>query len=225
MPISTLQPTAQEEVENAISEDNAAGNGASMGSAPPADVQAAAVAESTGEPHVQEAGQGQSSSSYGVHEANESTSSRAPESASVENAIGSVGGAGSQNTYDASKPRPPVPNPSVYVGNLFFDVTENDLQKEFSRFGEIKNVRIIRDPRGLSKGYVLLDATSTGENLADMVWLTDLDTSSMRPPSRHPRLSPNSTSSSLKAVDFTLLSRTTLVPLRDATAPVPTKAP
>lgn len=86
-----------------------------------------------------------------MQEANESTSARAPESASVDNAVNSA----SRDTYDASNPRPPAtPSPNVYVGNLFFDVTENDLQKEFSRFGEIKNVRIIRDARGLSKGYV-----------------------------------------------------------------------
>lgn len=47
---------------------------------------------------------------------------------------------------------PPTPKPSVYVGNLFFDVTEGDLQKEFGRFGEIKNLRLIKDVRGLSKG-------------------------------------------------------------------------
>ena len=41
---------------------------------------------------------------------------------------------------------------AVYVGNLFFDVSEQDLQTEFSRFGEVESVKIIRDGRGLSKG-------------------------------------------------------------------------
>lgn len=40
----------------------------------------------------------------------------------------------------------------LYVGNLFFDVSEDALRKEFSRFGPIKSVRIIYDSRGLSKG-------------------------------------------------------------------------
>jgi nucleolin len=44
--------------------------------------------------------------------------------------------------------------PSLYVGNLFFDVTETDLVREFARFGTVNKVKIVRDPRGLSKGYV-----------------------------------------------------------------------
>ena len=46
------------------------------------------------------------------------------------------------------------PKRTLYVGNLFFDVTENDLTKEFSRFGTLKGVRLLRDSRGLSKGSV-----------------------------------------------------------------------
>ncbi len=49
---------------------------------------------------------------------------------------------------------PASPKPTVYVGNLFFDVTEEDLTKEFSRFGQVDLARIIRDARGLSKGFV-----------------------------------------------------------------------
>ena len=45
-------------------------------------------------------------------------------------------------------------NPSVYVGNLFFDVTEGDLKREFQQFGTIESVKLIYDGRGLSKGYV-----------------------------------------------------------------------
>ena len=44
---------------------------------------------------------------------------------------------------------------TIYVGNLFFDVTEEILKKEFQRFGDVDTVRIIRDGRGLSKGYVI----------------------------------------------------------------------
>ena len=44
--------------------------------------------------------------------------------------------------------------PTLYVGNLFFDVTETDLVKEFGRFGVVSKCRIVRDSRGLSKGYV-----------------------------------------------------------------------
>ena len=41
----------------------------------------------------------------------------------------------------------------VYVGNLFFDVKEEDLQNEFSRAGRVVNTKIIVDARGLSKGF------------------------------------------------------------------------
>ena len=44
------------------------------------------------------------------------------------------------------------PKSTIYIGNLFFDVTENDLSKELSRFGTVKKVRLMRDARGLSKG-------------------------------------------------------------------------
>jgi nucleolin len=49
--------------------------------------------------------------------------------------------------------RPPVdPTNGCYVGNLLFDVTEEDLRREFEPFGNIKEIRLTRDARGLSKG-------------------------------------------------------------------------
>ena len=47
------------------------------------------------------------------------------------------------------------PTKQLYVGNLFFDVTEDDLRREFSRHGTVTNVRVVYDARGLSKGLVL----------------------------------------------------------------------
>lgn len=41
---------------------------------------------------------------------------------------------------------------TVYVGNLFFDVKEDDLKKEMAKAGNVLNVKIIHDQRGLSKG-------------------------------------------------------------------------
>lgn len=41
---------------------------------------------------------------------------------------------------------------TLYVGNLFFDVGEKDVQREFEKAGEVVSVRIIKDGRGLSKG-------------------------------------------------------------------------
>jgi nucleolin len=46
------------------------------------------------------------------------------------------------------------PSNAVYVGNLLFEITEEDLQREFGKFGKIEGVKIARDARNLSKGYV-----------------------------------------------------------------------
>ncbi|MBN2062213.1 MAG: RNA-binding protein [Deltaproteobacteria bacterium] len=43
---------------------------------------------------------------------------------------------------------------NIYVGNLSFDVTEEDLQKIFSEFGQVVSVKIIMDQyNGRSKGF------------------------------------------------------------------------
>lgn len=47
-----------------------------------------------------------------------------------------------------------TPTPGVYVGNLLFDVTAADLEREFAVFGPIKSAVVATDARGLSKGYV-----------------------------------------------------------------------
>ncbi|EXJ88301.1 hypothetical protein A1O1_05231 [Capronia coronata CBS 617.96] len=47
--------------------------------------------------------------------------------------------------------------PTLYIGNLFFDVTETDLVKEFARFGTVTRCKIVRDTRGLSKGFGYVD--------------------------------------------------------------------
>lgn len=45
-----------------------------------------------------------------------------------------------------------TPNRTVYVGNLYYQVTPEQLQRVFSRFGEIDTVKIVYDNRGLSRG-------------------------------------------------------------------------
>ncbi|KAG0154531.1 hypothetical protein PDIDSM_99 [Penicillium digitatum] len=47
----------------------------------------------------------------------------------------------------------PVPKTTLYVGNLFFDVTAEDLRKHFEKFGVVENALIVHDARGLSKGF------------------------------------------------------------------------
>ncbi|ETN36832.1 uncharacterized protein HMPREF1541_07819 [Cyphellophora europaea CBS 101466] len=112
-PISKLQPTSAEEVENAIESDNA---------------QAAATEASN------------SSGNF----AGAPAGGDAP-------GLFSMSGQSSRLDSDRSE-RLSVPKPTVYVGNLFFDVTEDDVSRELGRFGQIKHVRLLRDSRGLSKG-------------------------------------------------------------------------
>ena len=47
-----------------------------------------------------------------------------------------------------------VPSPTVYIGNLFFDVTAEDLKARMEEYGVVEKSIIISDARGLSKGLV-----------------------------------------------------------------------
>jgi len=60
--------------------------------------------------------------------------------------LASSGQFGSSGASDAES------GPSLYVGNLYFEVNEEILRKEFSKFGTVNNVKIISDARGMSKG-------------------------------------------------------------------------
>ncbi|KXT02827.1 hypothetical protein AC578_5397 [Pseudocercospora eumusae] len=80
----------------------------------------------------------------------------------VQNAIDSTNDALSslaENSAEAQFPRrgsgvrPGQPSKIVYVGNIFFEVTAPQLEAEFGRFGEVVNSRIVKDGRGLSKGF------------------------------------------------------------------------
>lgn len=43
---------------------------------------------------------------------------------------------------------------NIYVGNLSYEVTEEDLQKTFEEFGQTESVKIIKDNHsGRSKGF------------------------------------------------------------------------
>ena len=68
--------------------------------------------------------------------------------------LGAAAGFESQTSEDDIES--PVVNTSktVYVGNLYFDVKREDLQKEFERAGPVLESKIIVDQRGLSKGLV-----------------------------------------------------------------------
>ncbi|KAF2750684.1 hypothetical protein M011DRAFT_437068 [Sporormia fimetaria CBS 119925] len=48
---------------------------------------------------------------------------------------------------------PSTPNTILYVGNLFYEVQEGQLQQIFERFGTVKSVKLVHDNRGMSRGF------------------------------------------------------------------------
>jgi len=53
---------------------------------------------------------------------------------------------------DFADPPHVTPSNSLYVGNLLFEIREEDLEREFSQFGKIEDINIAKDARNLSKG-------------------------------------------------------------------------
>jgi RNA recognition motif-containing protein len=50
---------------------------------------------------------------------------------------------------------------NIYVGNLSFDVTEQDLRKAFEAFGEVASANIISDKfTGQSKGFGFVEMSA-----------------------------------------------------------------
>jgi len=53
---------------------------------------------------------------------------------------------------------------NIYVGNLAFNVTEDDLRTLFSSFGEVSAVNIIKErSSGQSKGFGFVDMPNNSE--------------------------------------------------------------
>ncbi|KAF2013285.1 RNA-binding domain-containing protein [Aaosphaeria arxii CBS 175.79] len=48
---------------------------------------------------------------------------------------------------------PAEPSNVIYVGNLYYEVGEEQIQNVFSKFGEIESLAIARDNRGISRGF------------------------------------------------------------------------
>ena len=65
---------------------------------------------------------------------------------------------------------------NIYVGNLSFDVTEQELQETFEAFGEVISVKIIRDKySGQSKGFGFVEMSNTGDGDSAIDGLKDKD--------------------------------------------------
>ena len=53
---------------------------------------------------------------------------------------------------------------NIYVGNLSYDVTEEDLREAFESFGEIDSVKIIKDNySGRSKGFGFIEMPNNAD--------------------------------------------------------------
>jgi cold-inducible RNA-binding protein len=60
----------------------------------------------------------------------------------------------------------------IYVGNLSYEVTEEELRQEFTAFGEVTSVSIIRDKyTGRSKGFGFVEMASVSEGQAAIAGL------------------------------------------------------
>jgi RNA recognition motif-containing protein len=53
---------------------------------------------------------------------------------------------------------------NIYVGNLNYDVTEDDLSQVFTEFGHVSSVKIIKDrDTGRAKGFAFIDMPNQTE--------------------------------------------------------------
>jgi len=60
----------------------------------------------------------------------------------------------------------------IYVGNLSYDVTEDELRQEFLAFGEVESVSIITDKySGRPKGFGFVEMPSVSEGQAAITGL------------------------------------------------------
>jgi len=56
---------------------------------------------------------------------------------------------------------------NIYVGNLSYEATEEELRQEFMIFGEVSSVNIIKDKySGRSKGFGFIEMASVSEGQA-----------------------------------------------------------
>ncbi|MGO9379816.1 MAG: RNA recognition motif domain-containing protein [Dissulfurispiraceae bacterium] len=52
----------------------------------------------------------------------------------------------------------------IYVGNISFNATEDDIRELFATFGEIESVKLITDPQtGRARGFGFVEMPSTDE--------------------------------------------------------------
>jgi RNA recognition motif-containing protein len=58
-------------------------------------------------------------------------------------------------------------NVNIYVGNLSFDATEDDVQSAFAEYGEVASVNIIKDREtGRNRGFCFVEMPNADEGKA-----------------------------------------------------------
>ena len=63
---------------------------------------------------------------------------------------------------------------NIYVGNLSYEVTEEDLREAFEVFGEVESVKVLKDTySGRSKGFGFVEMASNAEAQAAIDGLND----------------------------------------------------
>jgi len=84
---------------------------------------------------------------------------------------------------------------NIYVGNLSFDATEEDLRQAFAQYGEIASVNVIKDREtGRSRGFAFVEMPDSDQakEAIENVNLTDIagrrvTVNEARPKSDRPR--------------------------------------
>ena len=65
---------------------------------------------------------------------------------------------------------------NLYVGNLSYEMSEENLRSEFAEYGEVKSAKIITDrDTGRSRGFGFVEMNSDGEGKKAMEALTGKD--------------------------------------------------
>jgi len=65
---------------------------------------------------------------------------------------------------------------NIYVGNLSYDMTEEDLRKEFEAFGKVDSVNIIKDKfTDKSRGFAFVEMSGSEEGKAAIAAINGKD--------------------------------------------------
>ncbi len=65
---------------------------------------------------------------------------------------------------------------NIYVGNLPWDLTEEDLREAFAAFGEVETAKIVQDKfSGRSRGFGFVEMTNKEEGTAAISGLNEKD--------------------------------------------------